>query len=112
MNPNSSPKLLDLGAVQESVLKDNLDIMEANGFGFEFREKGIFELSQNLTVVFFADIEEILAVVSEFPGVMYRPAKLRKIFASRACRKSVMIGTALTTNQMKSVIFSPFIFIC
>ncbi|VDM72413.1 unnamed protein product [Strongylus vulgaris] len=63
--------------------------MEANGFGFEFREK---------------DIEEILAVVSEFPGVMYRPAKLRKIFASRACRKSVMIGTALTTNQMKSIV--------
>ncbi|EPB66719.1 MutL dimerization domain protein [Ancylostoma ceylanicum] len=82
-----SPKHLDLGAVQESVLKDNLDILEANGFGFEFQEK---------------DIEEILAVVSEFPGVMYRPAKLRRIFASRACRKSVMIGTALTTNQMQT----------
>ncbi|EPB65965.1 MutL dimerization domain protein [Ancylostoma ceylanicum] len=81
------PKYLDLGAVQESVLKDNLDVLEANGFGFEFQDK---------------DIEEILAVVSEFPGVMYRPAKLRRIFASRACRKSVMIGTALTTNQMQT----------
>ncbi|KAK6040878.1 DNA mismatch repair protein [Cooperia oncophora] len=83
------PQHLDLGAVQASVLKDNLSILEANGFGFEFKE---------------GDIEEILTVVSEFPGVMYRPAKLRRIFASRACRKSVMIGTTLTMAQMQNIV--------
>ncbi|EYC09889.1 hypothetical protein Y032_0058g2875 [Ancylostoma ceylanicum] len=106
------PKHLDLGAVQESVLKDNLDILEANGFGFEFQEKedGCSVALLTSTPVLHSwqfdksDIEEILAVVSEFPGVMYRPAKLRRIFASRACRKSVMIGTALTTNQMQTIV--------
>ncbi|ETN85512.1 DNA mismatch repair protein [Necator americanus] len=108
------PKPLDLGAVQESVLKDNLEILEANGFGFEFQEKedgcsaALLVSSPVLHSWQFdkSDIEEILAVVSEFPGVMYRPAKLRRIFASRACRKSVMIGTALSTNQMQTVVES------
>lgn len=36
---------------------------------------------------------------------MYRPIKLRKIFASKACRKSIMFGTALTKQQMEHVIF-------
>ncbi|CAJ0593653.1 unnamed protein product [Cylicocyclus nassatus] len=106
------PKLLDFGAVQESVLRDNLDILEANGFGFEFREKedgcssALLVSAPVLHSWQFdrSDIEEILTVVSEFPGVMYRPAKLRRIFASRACRKSVMIGTALTTTQMKTIV--------
>ncbi|VDM52342.1 unnamed protein product [Angiostrongylus costaricensis] len=91
------PRDLELGAVQASVLRDNKDILEANGFeDFPYNDIGI------LTKVVY--IEEILAVVSEFPGVMYRPAKLRRIFASRACRKSVMIGTALNTSQMQTII--------
>lgn len=45
----------------------------------------------------------MLAVLSEFPGIMYRPVKLRRLFASRACRKSIMIGTALNTSQMEKV---------
>lgn len=106
------PQPLDLGAVQASALRDNLSIMEANGFGFEFKESEggctvpLLVSSPVLHSWQFdkSDIEEILTVVSEFPGVMYRPAKLRRIFASRACRKSVMIGTALTTAQMQSIV--------
>ncbi|KAK0395118.1 hypothetical protein QR680_001124 [Steinernema hermaphroditum] len=37
------------------------------------------------------DIDEILATVAEFTGVMYRPSKLRGIFALRACRSSIVI---------------------
>ncbi|VDO81279.1 unnamed protein product [Heligmosomoides polygyrus] len=100
------PQPLDLGAVQASALRDNLSIMEANGFGFEFKESGKRWLHcPSWLESFLVNLRlEILTVVSEFPGVMYRPAKLRRIFASRACRKSVMIGTALTTAQMQSVI--------
>ncbi|TMS36304.1 hypothetical protein L596_003499 [Steinernema carpocapsae] len=50
------------------------------------------------------DIDEILAALTEFPGVMYRPSKLKKIFASRACRSSVMIGKALSPNEMKRIV--------
>ena len=31
----------------------------------------------------------------------YRPSRIRAMFASRACRKAVMVGTALTHTKMK-----------
>ncbi|KAH7727628.1 mismatch repair endonuclease PMS2 [Aphelenchoides avenae] len=84
-----TPQLLQVGAVHEAVLRDNVDVFRANGFDFDFDED---------------DIDEILGVVSEFPGTMYRPAKLRKIFASRACRKSVMFGDPLSRQQMHEIV--------
>jgi hypothetical protein len=36
-------------------------------------------------------------------GQMVRCSKARAMFASRACRKSVMIGKPLTKKQMQSV---------
>lgn len=41
-----------------------------------------------------------------FQGVMCRPSRVRMMFASRACRKSVMIGTALSYTEMKKVGFN------
>jgi len=34
---------------------------------------------------------------------MCRPSRIQQMLASRACRKSVMIGTALTSADMKKV---------
>lgn len=36
-----------------------------------------------------ADIEELIFMLSDSPGVMCRPSRVRQMFASRACRKSV-----------------------
>ena len=70
-------------------------------------------------ITLISDIDEILANVKEYPGQMYRPAKLRRIFASkyafldmkrkisdnfRACRKATMVGDALNEKQMKTVV--------
>ena len=41
------------------------------------------------------DIEELIFMLSDCPGVMCRPSRVRQMFASRACRKSVC---ALYTN--------------
>ena len=38
---------------------------------------------------------------------MVRPSKVRQMFASRACRTSVMIGTALSRAEMKRVYNHP-----
>lgn len=38
-------------------------------------------------------------------GVLCRPSRVRQMFASRSCRKSIMIGTALNNNEMKKVIW-------
>ena len=35
---------------------------------------------------------------------MVRPTRLRGMFASRACRKAVMIGTALDKPQMRRLV--------
>jgi DNA mismatch repair protein PMS2 len=51
-----------------------------------------------------SDIEEIAGVLNAYPGVMYRPEKTRKIFASWSCRKSIMIGRALKHYEMVRVV--------
>ena len=42
-------------------------------------------------------------MLSESSSVVCRPTRVRKMFAMRACRKSVMIGTALNKEQMHKV---------
>lgn len=51
------------------------------------------------------DLEELLHLLSDRPAGtdMVRCSKARAMFAMRACRKSVMIGTALNKSQMTSV---------
>ena len=50
-----------------------------------------------------SDLEELLDLInSSGNGEVVRPTKTRKMFASRACRKSVMIGKALNKAQMTS----------
>ena len=50
------------------------------------------------------DVEELICLLTESPGIMCRPSRVHKMFASRACRKSVMIGTALNKQQMKKLL--------
>lgn len=40
-----------------------------------------------------ADIEELIFMLTDSPGVMCRPSRVRQMFASRACRKSVGLET-------------------
>lgn len=35
------------------------------------------------------DVDELIFMLSDSPGVMCRPSRVRQMFASRACRKSV-----------------------
>lgn len=41
------------------------------------------------------DIEELIFMLSDSPGIMCRPSRVRQMFASRACRKSVSAVIAL-----------------
>lgn len=52
-----------------------------------------------------SDIEELIFMLQDAPeGVMCRPSRIRAMFASRACRKSVMIGKPLNRNIMRKLI--------
>ncbi|XP_037557484.2 LOW QUALITY PROTEIN: mismatch repair endonuclease PMS2-like [Dermacentor silvarum] len=106
------PQALELTAVNEMVLTENLEIFEKNGFGFEVDES--LPLGQRVRLVSVPvsgswqfgkeDVDELIFMLSDNPHTVCRPSKLRQMFASRACRKSVMVGTALTVLTMKKVV--------
>lgn len=50
------------------------------------------------------DVEELIFMLSDSPGVMCRPSRVRKMFASRACRMSTMVGTALSRDEMRKIV--------
>lgn len=106
------PQSLELTAVNESILLDNIDIFEKNGFMFKIDEEKCVGRRVSLTSMPFSrgwefgkeDIDELIFMLSDSPGVMCRPSRVRAMFASRACRKSVMIGTALSNQQMRKLV--------
>mmetsp|Transcript_1467 Transcript_1467/g.5203 ORF Transcript_1467/g.5203 Transcript_1467/m.5203 type:complete len:104 (+) Transcript_1467:2-313(+) len=46
----------------------------------------------------------MIALPKDAPGVFCRPSRLRSMIASRACRSSVMIGTALGKQEMARIL--------
>ncbi|KAI9044109.1 ATP-binding mismatch repair protein PMS1 [Aspergillus affinis] len=118
------PKRLDLTAVEEEIVIENQSALEKNGFVVEVDDSGdepigrrckLVSLPLSKEVVFgLQDLEELIALLSEMPAVsatgsashMYipRPGKVRKMFAMRACRSSIMIGKNLTQKQMVKVV--------
>ncbi|GKZ25666.1 hypothetical protein AbraIFM66951_002971 [Aspergillus brasiliensis] len=117
------PKRLDLTAVEEEIVIENQAALEKNGFIVEVDESGdepigrrckLISLPLSKEVVFgVRDLEELIVLLSETPtnaarsaSGMYipRPSKVRKMFAMRACRSSIMIGKTLTVKQMQKVV--------
>ncbi|THC98803.1 hypothetical protein EYZ11_001711 [Aspergillus tanneri] len=118
------PKRLDLTAVEEEIVIENQPALEKNGFIVEVDNSGdepigrrckLVSLPLSKEVVFgVRDLEELIVLLSEMPTAsatgsashMYipRPGKVRKMFAMRACRSSIMIGKNLTQRQMEKVV--------
>lgn len=103
---------LELTAANEAILMDNIDVFQKNGFDFEIDHKAkpmekvklvALPMSKNWTFGV-EDIEELIFMLSDSPSVMCRPSRVRKMFASRACRMSIMVGTALSQAQMKKIV--------
>ncbi|XP_065087794.1 mismatch repair endonuclease PMS2 [Ochlerotatus camptorhynchus] len=106
------PQQLELTAVNEMILMDNLEIFEMNGFKFEI--DGSAEPTKKIKLVAkpFSknwefgkeDIDELIFMLQDAPNTVCRPSRVRAMFASRACRKSVMIGKALSMAEMKKLL--------
>ncbi|KAK4210426.1 mismatch repair endonuclease PMS2 [Rhypophila decipiens] len=113
------PKPLELTALEEEIIIENIPALESNGFGVEVDQSGekpvgsrcmltSLPLSRETTFSV-ADLEELIFLLGENPTTasttsIPRPSKVRKMFASRACRSSFMIGTALSRRQMERVV--------
>ncbi|WEW57271.1 ATP-binding mismatch repair protein [Emydomyces testavorans] len=136
------PKILDLTAVEEEIIIDNIPALEKNGFIVDIDTSGdepigrrckLVSLPLSKEVVFNTrDLEELIVVLSESPQHhrhchgsttndndaplasssqfsfsdlhVPRPSKVRKMFAMRACRSSIMIGKSLSIKQMEKVV--------
>lgn len=111
------PRNLQLTALEEEIVMGNLAAIEANGFKVSVDSSGgspvgsrceILALPLSRETTFsLDDLEELIALLGEAPTEsdhIPRPSKVRKMFAMRACRSSVMIGKALTGNQMYALV--------
>lgn len=109
------PKTLDLTALEEEIVLENLSALEANGFIVTVDESGESPVGKRCQLVSLplsretafslTDLEELIALLAEHPpGTVPRPSKVRKMFAMRACRSSIMIGKTLTQKQMERVV--------
>ncbi|WVQ70875.1 hypothetical protein IAR50_000400 [Cryptococcus sp. DSM 104548] len=111
------PRPLHLTASDEIVAMENMPILNANGFDVLVDEDKPAGRGERIslkampvskdTTFDFKDLEQLLHLLSDSSrpsGQMVRCSKARAMFASRACRKSVMIGKALTRNQMSQLL--------
>ena len=113
------PKTLELTALEEEVVLNNLPALEANGFQVTVDESGdqpvgsrcqllALPLSKETTFSL-TDLEELISLLEESQvtsetRAIPRPSKVRKMFAMRACRSSIMIGNALQQKQMEKLV--------
>lgn len=111
------PKLLELTALEEEIVMQNIEAVEANGFKIAIDVDGgapvgsrcqltALPLSRETTFSI-TDLEELIALLADESSEsthIPRPSKVRKMFAMRACRSSIMIGKALTRHQMYSLV--------
>ncbi|KAH9819432.1 hypothetical protein DFH28DRAFT_956022 [Melampsora americana] len=119
-----TPRILDLPAAEELTAMEHRDLLEMNGFGISIDEdapvgqrlKLVAQPVSRDTVWGPSDLEELINLIRNSDRAAgsdgkslsgappLRPSKTRKMFASRACRSSVMIGDALTSGQMRSIL--------
>ncbi|KAG5913193.1 hypothetical protein E4U61_007258 [Claviceps capensis] len=111
------PKTLVLTALEEEIVLQNVRALEANGFQVQVDVTGTspvgsrcqllaLPLSRESTFTV-KDLEDLISLLADQPvGSNYipRPPAVRKMLAMRACRSSIMIGKALTTSQMSTII--------
>jgi DNA mismatch repair protein PMS2 len=110
-------KPLALTALEEEIVMQSIEAIEANGFKIDIDLHGesavgsrcqllALPLSRDITFNL-TDLEELIALLgdeSSQSGKIPRPSKVRKMFAMRACRSSIMIGRPLASRQMYSLV--------
>ncbi|CAE6535083.1 unnamed protein product [Rhizoctonia solani] len=110
------PKILELSIVDELTAIDNMDVLNKNGFVIQVDKEAsederpkvrlVAQPMSKDTMFDMKDLEEILHQMKEGnASETIRCSKARAMFAMRACRSSIMIGTALKHRHMTNVWF-------
>ncbi|GAA5849218.1 hypothetical protein JCM8547_006479 [Rhodosporidiobolus lusitaniae] len=109
-----APRILNLPSHDEITAMEHVDLLRLNGFDVLVDEDAdvgerVKLLAQPVskdTTFGVGDFEELLDLIANRSSEkeIVRPSKARRMFASRACRKSVMIGRALNVKQMTQIV--------
>jgi DNA mismatch repair protein PMS2 len=112
------PKTLELTALEEEIILEHQSALERNGFLVQIDTSGDKPVGSRVqllslplsreTTFSVSDLEELIVLLADNPTssatTIPRPSKVRKMFAMRACRSSIMIGRALSRSQMEKVV--------
>ncbi|WFC94626.1 ATP-binding mismatch repair protein [Malassezia brasiliensis] len=107
------PQVLELAPSDELVAAEHADWLKQNGFEIDVdeaqapgRRVRLWSKPMSKGTVFDVhDLEELLYGLREAPShTRIRCSKIRDLLASRACRKSIMVGSALNARQMRDVV--------
>lgn len=113
------PRTLHLTAVEEEIVLENNDALLRNGFLVDINTSGDVPVGQRCKLLSLpmsrevnfdtTDLEELITLLADSPTSsssdhVPRPSKVRRMFAMRACRSSVMIGKTLTIRQMRVLV--------
>ncbi|KAL2023999.1 hypothetical protein VTK56DRAFT_234 [Thermocarpiscus australiensis] len=112
------PKTLELTALEEEIVLEHLPALERNGFLVQVDTTGAKPVGSRCqllslplsreTTFSLTDLEELVFLLGDNPtssaATVPRPSKVRKMFAMRACRSSIMVGRALSRRQMEKVV--------
>eukprot|EP00002_Diphylleia_rotans_P004461 TRINITY_DN1329_c0_g1_i18.p1 TRINITY_DN1329_c0_g1~~TRINITY_DN1329_c0_g1_i18.p1 ORF type:complete len:231 (-),score=45.75 TRINITY_DN1329_c0_g1_i18:269-961(-) len=109
-----SPIEMELTVSEEIIVRDHLHIFKQNGFDFEFDDQAPTNKRVKLVSIPHSkntqfgpqDVIEMICKLGEDPGRLIRPTRVTSMFASRACRSAVMIGTALDPSQMTKIVLN------
>ncbi len=109
--PLVCPQDLDLDPGHKELLRANVEKLTLRGFKFSIGDNNTFSLTQvpqcDRLVLGKEEIDEALYLLSEdgnFELEKYQFSRVQTLFASRACRTAVMIGTALKKSQMTAIV--------
>ncbi|ETI30638.1 hypothetical protein, variant 1 [Phytophthora nicotianae P1569] len=112
--PLVRPLMLELTAGEEMIILDHLDVFAKNGFTFLVDKDAPATKKLKLLSLPFTkhtqfgteDIRELASLLMDAPlnPATIRLPKVMAMFASRACRSSIMIGTALHKEEMQKIV--------
>lgn len=112
--------------MEKQIIREHLSIFEANGFKITFQEDEVLlcavpfsksvEFNQTDVRELASLIDSVYHASGEVSGIILRNydiygqgnhiklPKLASMFASRACRSAVMIGSALKYREMRTIV--------
>lgn len=113
------PMRLDFSAEDELIVQQHIHAFKAGGFDICYNEQRPptqrlvlkAQPASRRTIFVREDLQDMVDLLKSSslhsPGTkisVLRPPRVRAMLASRACRKSIMIGTSLSHSQMSKVV--------